>query len=104
MLFLGRHINGWSGEISRFHENKFCPRQIKNRSDLIRVGPASHMSETGLTLFFKPISCKLKQGFVWEVISSRAGSDLVPVSYSAVKASGPRGLTETLKRNKHIGT
>ena len=34
---------------------------------------APEMSETGLSLYFEPVLCKLKQGFVWGVISSRVG-------------------------------
>ena len=43
-------------------------KNISYRSELTRVGPAPKMSETGPKLFFEPISCKLKQGFEWEVI------------------------------------
>ena len=56
-----------------FSWRKFRTDPNSNRSELIRVGPAPEMSETGPSLFFKPVSCKQEQGFVWGVTSSRAG-------------------------------
>ena len=59
------HIHyGWSGEISGFHK-EFRTGPIPNRSELIRVGAAPEISETGQSLLFEPVSYKLKQGFVW---------------------------------------
>ena len=47
--------------------------KISYRSELIQVGPAPEMSETGPSLLFEPVSCKQEQEFVWSAISSRAG-------------------------------
>ena len=47
--------------------------KISYRSELIQVGPAPEMSETGPSLLFEPVSCKQEQEFVWSAISSRVG-------------------------------
>ena len=42
-------------------------------SELIGVGPAPETNETGPSLFFEPVTCKLIQGLVWGAFESRAG-------------------------------
>ena len=55
---------------------KFRIDPSSNQSELISISSAPDMSGTGPSTFFEPVSCKLKQGFVWRVISSCIGLTL----------------------------
>ena len=57
-------------DLEEFH---VLMKKISNLSELICVGSAPEMSETGASLFFELVSCKQERGFAWGAISSRAG-------------------------------
>ena len=69
-----------------FSWRKFPACPSSNRSELIRVGPAPKMSETGPRLFLEWVSCKLKQGFTGGAICSRVagGTVIVHMSFTTV--------------------
>ena len=59
--------------ISDRSQISLCSQSDFRLVQVIRVGSATGMSETGMRWFFRPASCEQKQAFVWRPIWSRTG-------------------------------